>query len=58
MTVAQQTAIVKQQIAASLNDITTTNAKLATEDPELGTAMKASADCTSLDAALAKAKAY
>ena len=29
VTVAQQTAIVKQQIAASLNDISTTNATLA-----------------------------
>jgi hypothetical protein len=57
VTAAQQTTIARQQIAASLNDITTTNAKLAEEDPELGTAMKASADCKSLDAALAKAKA-
>jgi hypothetical protein len=55
VTVAQQTAIVKQQIAASLTDISTTNTTLAKDDPELGTAMKASADCTALDAALAKA---
>ena len=55
--VAQQTAIVQQQIAASLTDIKTTNAKLAQDDAELGTAMTASAECTSLDAALAKASA-
>jgi len=57
VTAAQQTAIVKQQIAASLTDIKTTNATLAKDDPELGTAMKASSDCKSLDAALAKASA-
>jgi hypothetical protein len=57
VTVAQQTAIVREQIAASLNDIKTTTAKLGQDDAELGTAMKASSDCTSLDAALAKASA-
>ena len=57
VTVAQQTAIVQTQIAASLNDIKTTNAKLAEDDTELGTAMEASSDCTALDAALAKASA-
>ena len=57
VTLAQQTAIVREQIDASLNDIKTTTAKLAADDAELGTAMKASSDCTSLDAALAKASA-
>jgi hypothetical protein len=57
VTVAQQTVIVQQQVAASLTDIKSTTAKLAADDPELGTAMNASSDCTSLDAALAKASA-
>ncbi len=57
VTLAQQTSIVQQQIAASLTDIKTTNAKLAQDDAELGTAMKASSDCTSLDASLVKASA-
>ena len=57
VTLAQQTTIVQQQIAASLADIKTTTAKLAQDDAELGTAMGASSDCTSLDAALAKASA-
>jgi hypothetical protein len=33
VTPAQQTTIVRQQISASLNDISTTNAKLADDDP-------------------------
>jgi hypothetical protein len=57
VTLVQQTAIVQQQIAASLADIKTANMTLAQEDAELGTAMGASSDCTSLDAALAKASA-
>ena len=57
VTLAQQTAIVREQIDASLTDIKTTTAKLEADDAELGTAMKASSDCTSLDAALAKASA-
>ena len=57
VTVAQQTVIVQQQIEASLTDIKTTTAKLSQEDAELGTAMAASSDCTSLAAALVKASA-
>ena len=57
VSVAQATAIVQQQVAASLTDIKTTTAKLAADDPELGTAMDASSDCTELDSALAKASA-
>jgi hypothetical protein len=57
VTVAQQTAIVREQIEASLTDIKTTTAKLGQDDAELGTAMSASSDCKSLDAALAKASA-
>lgn len=57
VTPAQRTATVQQQVAASLGDIKATNAKLAQDDPELGTAMTASSECTSLDAALVKASA-
>ena len=57
VTVAQQTVIVQQQIEASLTDIKTTTAKLSQEDAELGTAMAASIDCSSLAAALGKASA-
>ena len=57
VTVAQQKVIVQQQIASSLTDIKTTTAKLGQADAELGTAMSASSDCTSLDAALTKASA-
>ena len=57
VTVAQQTAIVREQIDASLTDIKTTTAKLGQDDAELGTAMSASSDCTSLTAALTKASA-
>jgi hypothetical protein len=57
VTPGQRTTIVQQQIAASLADIKSTNAKLAQDDPELGTAMKASSECTTLDAALVKASA-
>ena len=57
VTVAQQAATVQTQIAASLTEIKTTNAKLAQEDAELGTAMSASSECTALDATLATASA-
>lgn len=55
VTVVQQTAIVQEQVAASLTDIKTTTAKLAQDDAELGTAMAASSDCAALTAVLAKA---
>ena len=57
VTLAQQTTIVRTQVEASLTDIKTTTAKLGQDDAELGTAMAASSDCTSLAAALAKASA-
>jgi hypothetical protein len=57
VTLAQQTTIVRTQVEASLNDVKTTTAKLGEDDAELGTAMAASSDCTSLAAALAKASA-
>jgi hypothetical protein len=57
VTLKQQTLVVQQQIAASLSDIKTTTAKLGQDDAELGAAMRASSDCTSLDAALTKASA-
>jgi ABC-type transporter Mla subunit MlaD len=57
VTAAQRTKIVQDQIAASLTDVSSTTAKLAQDDAELGTAMAASSDCASLKTALAKASA-
>ena len=56
VTTAQQKKIVGDQIAASLSDVATTTGQLETNDAALGTAIKASPDCTKLDAALAAAK--
>jgi hypothetical protein len=53
VTVAQRTKIVNDQVAAALSDVATATGQLETNDAELGTAIKASSDCTKLDAALA-----
>ena len=53
VTVAQRQKIVNDQVAASLSDVATTTGQLETNDAELGTAIKASSDCTALDKALA-----
>jgi hypothetical protein len=52
VTVAQRKAIVNQQVAASLADVANATGQLETNDAALGTAIKASADCTALDKAL------
>lgn len=53
VTVAQRKKIVDDQVAASLADVANTTGQLETNDAELGTAIKASSDCTALDKALA-----
>jgi hypothetical protein len=55
VTPAQQKKIVSDQIAASFSDLSSTTTKLESDDAELGTAMKADADCTKLTGALAAA---
>jgi hypothetical protein len=55
LSVAARRQIVDDQVTASVDDVKTTTDKLAADDAELGTAMKASADCTKLNAALAAA---
>lgn len=55
VTVAQRKKIVNDQVAAALSDVATATGQLETNDAELGTAIKASADCTKLDAALSNA---
>jgi hypothetical protein len=52
VTVAQRTKIVNDQVAGALSDVATATGQLETNDAELGTAIKASSDCTKLDAAL------
>jgi hypothetical protein len=54
-TVASRQKIVQDQIAASLSDVAATTGQLETNDAALGTAIKASPDCTALDKALASA---
>jgi hypothetical protein len=53
VTVAQRKKIVNDQVAGALSDVATATGQLETNDAELGTAIKASSDCTKLDAALA-----
>jgi hypothetical protein len=55
VTVAAQKLVVQEQIAAALGDVASTTTTLEQGDAELGTAMKASADCTKLSTALAAA---
>jgi hypothetical protein len=52
VTVAQRKAIVSTQVAASLSDVAAATGQLETNDAELRTAIKASADCAKLDKAL------
>ncbi len=56
LSTAARRQIVNEQIAASLDDVKTTTAKLGQGDAELETAMKASSECVKLDASLAKAQ--
>jgi len=53
VTDAQRRKIVNDQVTASLADVANTTGQLETNDAELGTAIKASSDCTALDKALA-----
>jgi hypothetical protein len=55
VSVAARRKVVDDQVTASLDDVRTTTDKLAADDTELGTAMKASSDCVALNASLAKA---
>ena len=58
VSVVARRQIVDEQVAASLNDVKATTAKLGQDDAELGTAMAASADCVQLNASLAKARRH
>ena len=56
VTAAQQAAVARNQATASIADISSTTAQLEQSDPQLGAAMKASSDCATLKADLAKEK--
>ena len=52
VTEAQRALVVSTQVTASLKDVTETTAKIAKDDPEVGTAMAAASSCTDLQTAL------
>jgi len=54
VTPAQQAAVARKQATASIAAISNTTTQLEQSDPQLGAAMKASSDCATLKADLAK----
>jgi len=56
VTPAQQAAVARKQATASIAEISSTTAQLEQGDPQLAAAMKASSECATLQADLAKEK--